>query len=158
MTRRNLPLWSTIFVNARREARSSFDVVSAAGLVRDFPYCHRKSAQAARFSDEISQTLGAGQIEDAVTFLRTCCRGARAVWWACGCAKGVLGAISQETVRRLCWPRGVGQGPTTSAGRTALELGNQGHCDDALNGLRSQPDGAGGLLGSGLSVIRGRHT
>ena len=93
--------------------------------------------------------VAAGKIADAVTFCAYLLPRREAVWWACGCARALLGRIADDRATGLVAAEAWVNEPDDERRQAALELGTRGHCDDALTWVALAAGWAGGLLGSG---------
>src|SRR5579871_3713351 len=82
--------------------------------------------------DFLRGLTSAGKLEDAVTFCAYLLPRREAVWWACRSARAAPNQIAQESAPALLAAEAWVRDPDDERRQTALEVGNKGHCDDAL--------------------------
>jgi hypothetical protein len=125
---------------------------TAQALFETFPeLSQRISAKPSeQFPTKFLQALvAAGKIEDAVTFCSYLLPRREAVWWACGCARTLLGHIAEDRAAALLAAEAWVKEPDDARRQVALEIGTNGHCDDPLTWVALAAGWAGGFLVSG---------
>lgn len=86
------------------------------------------------------------KFEDAITFCAYLLPRREAVWWACGCVRGLLGDIAASRTRPIIAAEAWVYNPDDEHRRTALEIGKQGDNDDPLTWLALGAGWSGGAL------------
>jgi hypothetical protein len=99
--------------------------------------------------DFLRSLIGAGKLEDAVTFSAFLLPRREAVWWACRSARAALGQIAKERAPALLAAEAWVSEPGEERRHTALEVGTKGHCDEPLTWVALAAGWAGGFLVSG---------
>jgi uncharacterized protein DUF6931 len=125
---------------------------TAQALFETFPELSQKisAKPSEQFPTKFLQTLlTAGKVEDAVTFCAYLLPRREAVWWACRSARACLGHITEERAAPLLAAEAWVKQPDDEHRQTALELGNNGHCDDPLTWVALAAGWSGGFLVSG---------
>ena len=122
---------------------------TAQALFETFPELSQKiSAEPSeQFPTDFLQTLvAAGKIEDAVTFCSYLLPRREAVWWACGCARALLGEIPRDRSTPLLAAEAWVQHPDDRRRTAALEIGTKGDRNDPLTWLALAAGWSGGSL------------
>lgn len=88
------------------------------------------------------------RFEDAVTFCAYLLPRREAVWWACGCARKLLGDIVQSQAACLLAAEAWVCEPNDQRRQAALELGMQSDSNDPLTWLALAAGWSGGMLSS----------
>lgn len=86
------------------------------------------------------------KFEDAVTFCAYLLPRREAVWWACGCARALLGDIAANRARPLVAAEAWVSDPDDEHRRAALEIGTQSDNNDPLSWLALGAGWSGGAL------------
>jgi hypothetical protein len=89
-----------------------------------------------------------GTLQDAVTFCAHLLPRREAVWWACGCARLLLGDILQSKAAGLLAAEAWVYEPDERHRQAALDIGQQSDSDDPLTWLALAAGWSGGLLGA----------
>ena len=76
-----------------------------------------------------------GKLDEAVTFCSYLLPRREAVWWACGCARALLGEIPRDRSTPLLAAEAWVQHPDDPHRTAALEIGTKGDPDDPLTWL-----------------------
>jgi hypothetical protein len=87
-----------------------------------------------------------GKIMDAVTFCAYLLPRREAVWWACGCARSLLGDIRQSQAAGLMAAEAWVYEPDEKRRLEALEVGTKGDSNDPLTWLALAAGWSGGVL------------
>jgi hypothetical protein len=87
-----------------------------------------------------------GKLQDAVTFCAYLLPRREAVWWACGCARSLLGDIRQSQAAGLLAAEAWVYEPDEKRQRAALEIGTRSDSNDPLTWLALAAGWSGGLL------------
>jgi hypothetical protein len=87
-----------------------------------------------------------GNIQDAVTFCAHLLPRREAVWWACGCARLLIGDILQSKAAGLLAAEAWVYEPDEKHRQAALDIGQQSDSNDALTWLALAAGWSGGLL------------
>jgi hypothetical protein len=90
----------------------------------------------------------AEKVEDAVTFCAYLLPRREAVWWACGCARTLLGEIAHSQAACLLAAEAWVSEPDDQHRQAALELGMQSDSNDPLTWLALGAGWSGGMLSS----------
>jgi hypothetical protein len=69
-----------------------------------------------------------------------------AVWWACGCARLLLGEIPRDRAACLIAAENWAQRPSEDLQKVAMKLGSESDSNDALSWLAMAAGWSGGLL------------
>jgi hypothetical protein len=96
--------------------------------------------------DYLERLLSDGNVKDAVTFCAYLLPRREAVWWACGCARALLGDISRSQAAGLLAAEAWVHTPTNELRRAALEIGVDGDNNDPLTWLALAAGWSGGSL------------
>ena len=95
------------------------------------------------------QKLADGKkFDDAVAFCAYLLPRREAVWWACGCARTLLGDIAQNGAACLLAAEAWVYEPDDRHRQAALDLGMQGDSNDPLTWLALGAGWSGGMLSS----------
>lgn len=86
------------------------------------------------------------EFEDAITFCAYLLPRREAVWWACGCAKAMLGDIPASRAGPVIAAEAWVYNPDDAHRRAALEIGNQSDNNDPLSWLALGAGWSGGAL------------
>jgi hypothetical protein len=122
---------------------------TASALVETFPKSVTKIAAAPTeeqpivFLEKLSQQH---QFEDAVTFCAYLLPRREAVWWACGCARALLGDIAASRAGPVIAAEEWVNIPDDEHRRAALERGTQSDKNDPLSWLALGAGWSGGAL------------
>jgi hypothetical protein len=87
-----------------------------------------------------------GQLEDAVTFCAYLLPRREAVWWACECARNLLGDIPQSQGAGLLAAEAWVYEPDERRRQAALEIGTKSDGNDPLTWLALAAGWSGGVL------------
>jgi hypothetical protein len=87
-----------------------------------------------------------GNLQDAVTFCAHLLPRREAVWWACGCARVLIGDILQSRAAGLLAAEAWVYQPDERHRQAALEIGQQSDSNDPLTWLALAAGWSGGLL------------
>jgi hypothetical protein len=87
-----------------------------------------------------------GKILDAVTFCAYLLPRRETVWWACGCARTLLGDIRQSQAAGLLAAEAWVYEPDERRRQAALEIGTKNDSNDPLTWLALAAGWSGGLL------------
>jgi hypothetical protein len=122
---------------------------TARALFETFPVAVTKLAVAP--TDESAlvflKNLSADEkLDDAVTFCAYLLPRREAVWWACGSARSFLGDIAPSRTTGLSAAETWVREPSEKHRLIALDVGNNGDANDALNWLALAAGWAGGML------------
>ncbi|HMA75455.1 MAG TPA: hypothetical protein VKP67_28805 [Xanthobacteraceae bacterium] len=96
----------------------------------------------------LHKLVEAQKFEDAVTFCAYLLPRREAVWWACGCARTLLGDIAQNRAACLLMAEAWVYEPDDQHRQAALELGMQADSNDPLTWLALAAGWSGGMLSS----------
>ncbi len=89
-----------------------------------------------------------GKLPDAVTFCAYLLPRREAVWWACGCARALLGDIARDRAAGLMAAEAWVYEPDDKHRQAALEIGTEGDRNDPLTWLALAAGWSGGFLTS----------
>ena len=128
---------------------SSIRFATAQALFDTFPQSVTKIA-AMPTSDSpvgfLKKLMEQEKIEDAVAFGAYLLPRRETIWWACGCARTLLGDIAQNRAAGLLAAEEWVQEPDDEHRQAALAIGNQGDRNDPLTWLALGAGWAGGFL------------
>jgi hypothetical protein len=96
----------------------------------------------------LQQLAADGNLQDAVTFCAHLLPRREAVWWACGCARLLLGDILQSKAAGLLAAEAWVYEPDEQHRLAALDLGQRSDSNDPLTWLALAAGWSGGLLGA----------
>ncbi len=102
--------------------------------------------------DFLKGLVSQGNIRDAVTFCAHMLPRREAVWWACGCARALLGDIPNGRAASLLAAEAWVGEPDDAHRRAALEVGTEANCDDPLTWLALAAGWAGGFFVSNPTI------
>jgi hypothetical protein len=125
---------------------------TARALFEAFPEVSRKIGvkPTDQFPIDFLKTLTSeGKFEDAVTFCSYLLPRREAVWWACGCARALVGDIARDQAPGLVAAEAWVHEPDDEHRQAALDIGTKGDGDDPLTWLALAAGWAGGFLVSG---------
>lgn len=128
---------------------------TARALLETFPEVSKKIGAAPIDQAPIEflkDLVAAGRLEDAVMFCAHLLPRREAVWWACGCARALLGDIPQSRAAGLLAAEAWVYEPDDKHRQAALEIGNNGDSNDPLTWLALGAGWSGGLLVSQPNV------
>jgi hypothetical protein len=111
---------------------------TAKALFDTFPEAYKKIG--AKPTDQfpidfLSGLVSQGKLEDAVTFCSFLLPRREAVWWACGCARALLGDIPKSRAAGLVAAEAWVYEPDEDHRVAALEIGTKGDSNDPLTWL-----------------------
>jgi hypothetical protein len=86
------------------------------------------------------------KFEDGITFCAYLLPRREAVWWACGCVRGLLGDIATHRAGPIIAAEAWVHDPDDDHRRAALEMGRQGDSNDPLSWLALGAGWSGGAL------------
>jgi hypothetical protein len=89
-----------------------------------------------------------GKLQDAVTFCAYLLPRREAVWWACGCARLLLGDILQSKAAGLLAAEAWVYEPDEKHRQAALDIGKRSNSNDPLTWLALAAGWSGGSLAS----------
>src|SRR5215468_2697892 len=89
-----------------------------------------------------------GKVDEGVTFCAYLLPRREAVWWACGCARTLLGDIAQSQAVCLLAAEAWVYEPDDQHRQAALEVGMQADSNDPLTWLALAAGWSGGMLSS----------
>jgi hypothetical protein len=118
-------------------------------LCEAFPEVHNKIGVAAtdEYPIEFLKGLTAqGKLDDAAAFCAYLLPRREAVWWACGCARALLGDIPKSQAAGLLAAEAWVCEPDDAHRQAALEIGTKGDSNDPLTWLALGAGWSGGLL------------
>jgi hypothetical protein len=118
-------------------------------LFEAFPEVHGKVKVAATDQSPIEFLSGLaarGKLDDAVAFSAYLLPRREAVWWACGCARALLGDIPQNKAGCLLAAEAWVYEPDDEHRQAALDIGTKGDSNDPLTWLALGAGWSGGLL------------
>jgi len=98
--------------------------------------------------DFLRDLASTDRIAEAVTFCAYLLPRREAVWWACGCARALLGDIAKDRAAGLLAAEAWVYEPDEEHRRAALEIGTRGDNKDALTWLARAAGWSGGFLNS----------
>jgi hypothetical protein len=87
-----------------------------------------------------------GRLDEAVTFCAYLLPRREAVWWACGCARALLGDIARDEAHGLLAAEAWVCDPNDELRRAALAIGNDGESGNPLTWVALAAGWSGGLL------------
>lgn len=122
---------------------------TARAVFEAFPEESRKiGAQAADQSpiDFLKSLMLRAELDDAVRFCALLLPRREAVWWACGCARSLLGKVPPDKAEPLLAAEAWVQQPETERREAALRIGTHGDSDDPLTWIALAAGWAGGML------------
>jgi hypothetical protein len=86
------------------------------------------------------------KFEDAITFCAYLLSRREAIWWACGCVRGMLGEIDASRAGSISAAEAWVYDPDDEHRRAALEIGTRGDSNDPLSWLALGAGWSGGAL------------
>jgi hypothetical protein len=89
-----------------------------------------------------------GELKDAVAFCAYLLPRREAVWWACGCARALVGDIPKSRAVCLLAAEAWVCDPSDERRQAALDLGKQGDSNDPLTWVALAAGWSGGALAS----------
>jgi hypothetical protein len=98
--------------------------------------------------DFLKSLASDGKMADAVTFCAYLLPRREAVWWACGCARRLLGDLPKDQAAGLLAAEAWVYQPDDERRRAALDIGVKGDSKDALTWLALAAGWSGGFLKS----------
>jgi hypothetical protein len=98
--------------------------------------------------DFMRRLTSQGGLKDAVAFCAYLLPRREAVWWACGCARALVGDIPKDRARCLLAAEAWVDDPSDEQRQAALELGKQGDSNDPLTWAALAAGWSGGSLAS----------
>ena len=122
---------------------------TAHALFESFPELTRKisTGPSDQFPIDYLKALSLqGKMEDAVTFCAYLLPRREAVWWACGCARDLLGTIPQARAAGLLAAEAWVYEPDDERRKAALDIGTNGDSKDPITWLALAAGWAGGFL------------
>jgi hypothetical protein len=122
---------------------------TAKALFEAFPEAYKKikAPPTDQFPIEFLKGLTAqGKLDDAVAFCSYMLPRREAVWWACGCARALLGDIPQSQAAALLAAEAWVYEPDDEHRQAALEIGTNGDSNDPLTWLALGAGWSGGFL------------
>jgi hypothetical protein len=122
---------------------------TAVALFEAFPELSKKIGAAPNDQfpiDYLKGLVSQDKVEDAVTFCAFLLPRREAVWWACGCARELLGDISQARAGGLLAAEAWVYEPDDGRRQAALEIGTKGDSNDPITWLALGAGWAGGFL------------
>jgi hypothetical protein len=127
---------------------------TAQALFEAFPEVAQKIATAP--SDQtpivfLTRLCSDGKVADAVTFCAYLLPRREAVWWACGCARRLLGDLPKDAALGLLAAEAWVYQPDDDRRQAALDFGVRGDRNDALTWLALAAGWSGGFLKSSLN-------
>ncbi len=122
---------------------------TARALFESFPEVTKKvsAAPTDQFPIEFLKGLTSqGKLDGAVAFCAYLLPRREAVWWACGCARALLGDIPQNKAGCLLAAETWVYEPDDERRQAALEIGTKGDSNDPLTWLALGAGWSGGML------------